>query len=256
MHELQPEMPNPRRSPRVQMRARFLRLRSEHRIAASDIRHHRMRAARLIPQLHAMLLTRPAAILVACSARQKSAEHAMLRMEHRQVLIRDGLDILRARIARQIRDLRRIQIVRRREPRDQLQILRRRQRIRRIQTEIADQRWMLPLAQRLQDPGRPHQNLAIQTHQKIDDPGFPGLQHSRTCHPRRNPARLDALHRRPQPVEVEIIQRDARGPRGNRRLELLRRPHQQMQLSLTAPAFYVRGTVNTTSEMHRLGPRS
>ena len=55
-----------------------------------------MRAGLLVAQLHAVFLAGAAAIAVAGAVRKKAAEDAMLGMEDRKMLVRDGLDRLRA----------------------------------------------------------------------------------------------------------------------------------------------------------------
>src|SRR5579862_3372546 len=136
MHKLQSKVSNPGGSPKIEMRARFLRLCAEHCVPAPDIRHYGVRAPCVIPQLHAMLLARTSAILVTRAIREKAAENAVLRMENRQVLISDHLQVLRTRVAGEARHLRGIEIVGGSQSRHQLEIPGGRQRIGGIQTEI------------------------------------------------------------------------------------------------------------------------
>ena len=62
-------------------------------------------------------LARTAAIAIAGAGGKEAAEDAVLGVEHGQVLIDDGLDLIRARAASQFRDLGGVQIVRRRQSR-------------------------------------------------------------------------------------------------------------------------------------------
>src|SRR5437868_1374072 len=93
------------RAPEIEMAACLLRLGAEDSIPAAHIRHHWMRAPAMVPQFHTMLFARPAAIAIAGPIRKKTAEHAMLSMEDRQMLIRYSLEILRARIPGEVRNL-------------------------------------------------------------------------------------------------------------------------------------------------------
>ena len=158
----------------------------------------------------------------------------MLGVEHGQMLPRDGFDILRARVAREIGHLRGVEIVRRRQPRHELQVFGGAQRVRRVQTEIADQKRVLPLSKRVQNSGGAHQNRAIQAQQKIQDAHFAGLENARAGDPHHDAARLHALHRRLQTIQIEIIERDAGGREFDRRLELFRGADEQMQFGFAA----------------------
>ena len=101
-------------------------------------------------QRQAMLLAWPAAIAVAGTARKKPAEHAMLGVEHRQMMVGDYLDPLRTRSSRQVRHLRGVQIVGRRDT-GQAHAKKQvgRHRTGDVQAEIADQRRMLSFLQRV-----------------------------------------------------------------------------------------------------------
>src|ERR1700743_665999 len=109
-----------------------------------------------------MLLAGPAAVFVTCAIGQEATEDAMLGMKDGQMLVSNSLDIGGASIPRKVRHLRGVQIVPRREPRNQLEILGRGQRVRRIQTEVADQERMFLSPQRMQNSGGADENLAIQ----------------------------------------------------------------------------------------------
>ena len=102
MDELEPEMPDPRRAPEIEMRARFLRFGAENGVAAADVGHDGVRAAGVIAQFDAVLFAGAAAILVAGAVGEEAAEDAVLGVEDGQVLAGDGFDMLRARVARQI----------------------------------------------------------------------------------------------------------------------------------------------------------
>src|SRR5579863_1821424 len=107
-------MPDPRSPPRLEAPARFLRFRTEDSVAASDVGHHRMRAADRVFQFNLMFLARPAAIPIAATARQETAEHTMLGVENGQMLISNHFNLRRTSRSRQLRNLRGVQIMRRR----------------------------------------------------------------------------------------------------------------------------------------------
>ena len=64
----------------------------------------------------------------------------------------------------------------------------------------------------------------------MHDALFGRLEHTWTRHARLDPRFLDTLHRRAQAVQIEIVERDAGGARGDGGFKLFRRPHQQVQL--------------------------
>ena len=103
--KFQPEMADARAAPGFQMAASLLRLGSKNRIAASHVGHHGMRSAGRILERDAVLYTGTAAIAIACAGREEPAEHAVLGMEHRQVLIGDNLNPVAAGFAGKIRNL-------------------------------------------------------------------------------------------------------------------------------------------------------
>ena len=84
--------------------------------------------------------------------------------------------------------------------------------------------------ERVEQARRAHQDGAVAAEQEVDDALLAGLQHARAGHARREPGRADAIERGAQPVEVQVVERDARGAQGDRRVELLRRADQQVQV--------------------------
>ena len=116
MHEFQAEVANAGLSPRVYRGAGLLRLRAENRIAAAHVGEHRMRPAFGVLKLDAVLLAGTSTIAIAGSFGQEAAEDAVLGVKHGQMLIGDGLDVLRADAESQRRNLRGVQIVSRSQP--------------------------------------------------------------------------------------------------------------------------------------------
>ena len=96
VRELQAEARDAGRAPRVQMQAGLLRFGAEDGVAAADIGHHGMRAARGVAQRHAVLFAGAAAIAIAGAGGEEAAEDAMLGVEDGQVLVGDGLDAFAA----------------------------------------------------------------------------------------------------------------------------------------------------------------
>src|SRR5262249_9793002 len=105
-------MPDPCVNPRAEVLTRLLCLGSEHGIPAAHVRQQRMLPSRFIPQLHAVLFAWASAILIAGPCREEPAEHAMLGMKHRQMLVGDRFYPLAASRSRQFRDLRSVQVMR------------------------------------------------------------------------------------------------------------------------------------------------
>ena len=130
----------PAAQPGFEMGARLLRFGAENRIAAADVRHHRMRAAALVLELDHVFFAWPAAIAIAGSGGKKAAEHAVLGVKDGQMLIGDRFEFVAPDQPGERGDLRGIQIVGRREAREAERKIRfGAQRIRGIETEIADQ---------------------------------------------------------------------------------------------------------------------
>ncbi len=113
--ELGAEVANAGVEPIVQVRGGFLRLCSEDGVAAAHVRHDGMGAAARIAQFHAMPLAGPAAIAIAGSGRKKAAEDAVLGVKHGEVVVDDGLDLIRTGALGELGDLRGVQIVRGRD---------------------------------------------------------------------------------------------------------------------------------------------
>ena len=111
MHKFQTEMADSGLFPRVQVAAGFLGLRAENSVAATHVGQHGMRPAFGVLELDAMLFARAAAVAIAGTLRQETAEDAVLGVKHRQMLIGDSLDIPGADTERKSRDLRGVQIV-------------------------------------------------------------------------------------------------------------------------------------------------
>ena len=82
------------------MPARLLRFGAEDGVAAADVGHHRMGASGRVASGRLVLLARTAAIAIAGSGGEKAAEHAVLGMKDRQVLVGDRLDSRAAAVAR------------------------------------------------------------------------------------------------------------------------------------------------------------
>src|SRR5262245_37769905 len=87
VYKFQPEMFDSGVAPSRQMLARLLRFCAKDRVAATHIRHDGMGTAVRITQCDSVLLARVATVFVARSVRQKAAEHAVLGMKNRQVLV-------------------------------------------------------------------------------------------------------------------------------------------------------------------------
>src|SRR5258706_16203277 len=104
-------MADARAPPGFEMSASLLRLGAKARVAASDVRHHRMGAAGRILQGDSVLFTRTPAIAVTCAGRQEPAEHTVLGMEDGQVLIRNHLDPAGACLPREVGNLGGIQVM-------------------------------------------------------------------------------------------------------------------------------------------------
>ena len=92
MDKLEPEMPDSRREPLGQMEARLLRFGAKYSVAAADVGHYRMRAARGIPQRDPVFLARPSAIAIAGAGGKESAKDAVFGVEYGQVMVGDGFE--------------------------------------------------------------------------------------------------------------------------------------------------------------------
>lgn len=169
--KVQAEMAYPHTAPCVQVLAGRLCLGSEHGVAAAHVGHDRVRAPLDIAQCHAMFLTRVATVLVAGALRQKAAEDAMFGVEDGEMLVGHDLDPVRADVRGQRGHLRGVQVVGGRQARQaQPQETCRRQHIRRVQAEIADQRRMRFVLERVEQATRPHNDRAVQLEQEAYDP--------------------------------------------------------------------------------------
>src|ERR1700676_2873933 len=78
MREFQTELVDAGGPPVIQVRACFLRLGTETRIAAAYVGHHRMRAACRVAQGHTVFFAGPAAVAIAGPGGEKAAENAVL----------------------------------------------------------------------------------------------------------------------------------------------------------------------------------
>ena len=98
-----------------------------------------------------------------------------------------------------------------------------------VEAEIADQLARFAMAQGFEQAGGAHQDRAIAAQQEIDDLLFARLQDARAGDARRDARLPHALDRRAQSVEIEIVERDGRGRKLERGVELFRRAHQEVQ---------------------------
>src|ERR1017187_4226542 len=118
-----------------------------------------------------------------------------------------------ADLARQIGHLRGVQVVRRRE---MLQPQREEfpggEHVGRVEAEIAREIARLAVAQRFHQAGRAHQNRAIAAQQEIDDLLLARLEHARAGHARGNAGIAHPLNGRTQPVEIQVVECNGRGP--------------------------------------------
>ena len=94
--EFQAEVADAGLSPRVEVGAGFLRFGSEDGVAAAYVGEHRMGAAFGVLEGDAVFFAGAAAIAIAGAVREEAAEDAVLGVEHGQMLVGDGFDILRA----------------------------------------------------------------------------------------------------------------------------------------------------------------
>src|SRR5579862_5004018 len=86
-------MPDAHPAPAIQVRAGLLRLCSKNRVAAANVSHDRMLPPRGVSKLNQMFFARPSAVLVARPSRKKPAEHAMLGVKHRKMLVSNNLQL-------------------------------------------------------------------------------------------------------------------------------------------------------------------
>ena len=89
---------------------------------------------------------------------------------------------------------------------------------------------MRRLAQACSRPAERTRIGQSQLSRKFDDALFARFQHARAGDARRDAGGSHAFQRRPQAVEIEIVERDAGGAQVERGVQLLRRADQQMQL--------------------------
>ena len=88
-----------------------LRLRIEDGVAAAGVGLERMLRAHAVAQAHVMRVARAAAVAIILAAGKKRAEHAMLHVKHRHVLMNGDLEPFRRRGGQQRVELHDIQIV-------------------------------------------------------------------------------------------------------------------------------------------------
>ena len=117
-----------------------LRLRIEHRVAAAGVGLERMLRAHAVAQPHVMRVARPAAVAIIRAAGKKRAEHAVLHVKHRHVLVDRDLEPFRRRGLQQRVELREVQIVAGRDAFEAEMIFEiiRREAVRHVQRKIAD----------------------------------------------------------------------------------------------------------------------
>jgi len=116
MYKFQPVIFDSSVAPCLQVLTGLLSLSPKDSVAAPNVSHDGMRAAIVVAQGYSMLLTWPAAVLIASACGKEAAKDAMLRMEDRQMLIGDHFELTGPDCSRQIRDLGCIEVMRGREP--------------------------------------------------------------------------------------------------------------------------------------------
>ena len=79
--------------------------------------------------------------------------------------------------------------------------------------------------------GRAHQDRAIQTHQKIEDPASPGFN-TRGLATRAAIPVISLARSMGAGLQIQVVECDARGPKLDRGVELFRCADQQVQLRL------------------------
>ena len=194
----------------IEMKAGNLSFCAENRIATAHVRHHRMVTTLPIAQRNLMFFTGVTAIHIARPLRQETAEDTVFGVKNRQMMISNDFKALTANFMSERRNLIRVQVVRRRDPVDaKFEIGIGAYLIGDVEAEISDQWVLMAALQRFQQPAGANQNRAVQPQQKIDDPLFLGFEDTRTGNPRTDPSFFNFLNRRAQPVQIQIIQRDA-----------------------------------------------
>ena len=88
---------------------------------------------------------------------------------------------------------------------------------------------MSAVAQRVQQTGGAHQDGAVAAQQEIGDALFAGFEDARAGDARREIGGADALERRAETVEIEIVERDAGGAEVDGGFELRGGADQQME---------------------------
>jgi hypothetical protein len=75
-----------------------------------------------------------------------------------------------------------------------------------------------------------HQDRAAEAQQEIDDALLVWLEYARAGDAYIDPCRLHPFHRRAQPVEFQIIKRDAGRAHGERGVKLLGRADEEVEI--------------------------
>jgi O-acetylhomoserine/O-acetylserine sulfhydrylase-like pyridoxal-dependent enzyme len=92
VHELDARVAQAGGAPARPVPRRALRLGAEDRVAAADVGQHRVQPALVVAQRQAVPLAGVAAVGVVVAVREEAAEHAVLGVEDRQVVVHDDLE--------------------------------------------------------------------------------------------------------------------------------------------------------------------
>lgn len=162
---------------------------------------------------------------------REAAEHAMLGVEHGQVLKDDRLYIVWAKGLGESGNLRRVEVVCWREPRKaKVQESIARDRVGSIQTEVARKFGMRRPLHRMQQASGTDEDGAVEFAEKLDDPFLTRLQDAWAGDTSHETGGTHALKRRAEAVTIEIIERDRGGTSFDRCVQLIGRANEQVDL--------------------------
>lgn len=98
VHELQPEVPNPRREPQWQVFRAHLRFGSEDGVTTSHIRHDWVPPSGFVLKRHTVRFTRVPAVRIVSAGGQKAAEDTVFSVKHGEMLVDNHLEGVRCQV--------------------------------------------------------------------------------------------------------------------------------------------------------------
>lgn len=227
--ELETEVLDAGAEPLIEMGTGFLGFGAKDGVTAADIGHDGVGAALTVAEGDAVLLAGAAAILVGSAFREKAAEDAVFGMENGEVLVGDGLDLLRADVAGEGGDLGGVEVVGGGEAGEaHFEVGLGGEGVGGIEAEVTDE-GAAGAFKLMEDAGGADEDGAIETDEELGDAGFAGLEDSGAGDADGAAFGFGAFDGGAEAVEIEVVEGDAGDVEFEGGVELVRGANKEVE---------------------------